>query len=39
MFHWAQEFSFKTPLKGQITLDSHWFMKDEEAINWREGFP
>ncbi len=23
---------------GQITIDSHWFMKDEEAIDWREGF-
>jgi hypothetical protein len=23
----------------QIILDSHWFMKDEEAIDWREGFP
>ncbi len=23
----------------QIILDFHWFMKDEEAIDWREGFP
>jgi hypothetical protein len=22
-----------------IILDSHWFMKDEETIDWREGFP
>ncbi len=22
----------------KIILDSHWFMKDEEAIDWREGF-
>jgi hypothetical protein len=24
---------------GQIILDSHWFLKDEEAMDWREGFP
>jgi hypothetical protein len=24
---------------GKIILDSHWFMKDEEAIDWGEGFP
>ncbi len=23
----------------KIILDSHWFMKDEETIDWREGFP
>jgi hypothetical protein len=23
---------------GQIILDFHWFMKDEEAIDWRKGF-
>ncbi len=23
----------------KIILDSHWFMKDEEAIDWRERFP
>jgi hypothetical protein len=23
----------------QIILDSHWFIKDEKAIDWREGFP
>jgi hypothetical protein len=23
----------------KIIFDSHWFMKDEEAINWKEGFP
>jgi hypothetical protein len=22
----------------KIILDSHWFMKDEEAIDWKEGF-
>jgi hypothetical protein len=22
----------------KIILDSHWFMKDDEAIDWREGF-
>jgi hypothetical protein len=22
----------------KIILDFHWFMKDEEAIDWREGF-
>ncbi len=24
---------------GQIILNSHWFLKDEEAMDWREGFP
>jgi hypothetical protein len=23
----------------QIILNFHWFMKDEETIDWREGFP
>jgi hypothetical protein len=23
---------------GQIILNSHWLLKDEEAIDWREGF-
>jgi hypothetical protein len=23
----------------QIILDSHWFLKDEKAMDWREGFP
>jgi len=23
----------------QIILNSHWFLKDEEAMDWREGFP
>jgi hypothetical protein len=23
----------------QIILDSHWFLKDEEAMDWKEGFP
>jgi hypothetical protein len=36
MFHWAHEFSSKISLKGQIVLDSHWFMKDEKVIDWRE---
>jgi hypothetical protein len=22
----------------KIIIDYHWFMKDEEAIDWREGF-
>jgi hypothetical protein len=25
--------------REKIILDSHWFMKDEGAIDWREGFP
>jgi len=25
-------------IEGQIILNSHWFLKDEEAIDWREGF-
>jgi hypothetical protein len=24
---------------GQIILDSHWFLKDEKAMDWRERFP
>jgi hypothetical protein len=24
---------------GQIILDFHWLLKDEEAMDWREGFP
>jgi hypothetical protein len=23
---------------GQINLNFHWFLKDEEAIDWRRGF-
>jgi hypothetical protein len=23
----------------QIILNSHWFLKDEEAVDWKEGFP
>jgi len=23
---------------GQIVLNSHWLLKDEEAIDWKEGF-
>jgi hypothetical protein len=26
-------------MEGQIILDSHLFMRDEKAINWRETFP
>ncbi len=33
VFHWAQEFSFKTPLKGKFIFDFHWFLKDEEAMD------
>jgi hypothetical protein len=25
-------------LEKKIILDSHWFMKDERAIDWWEGF-
>jgi hypothetical protein len=24
---------------GQNIHNSHWFLKDEEAMDWREGFP
>jgi hypothetical protein len=24
---------------GQIILNYHWFLKDEEAMDWRERFP
>jgi hypothetical protein len=27
------------PIGEKIILDSHWFMKDEGAIDWRKGFP
>jgi hypothetical protein len=23
----------------QIVFYSHWFLKDEKAVDWREGFP
>jgi hypothetical protein len=23
----------------KIIIDSHWFMKDEKTIDWKEGFP
>jgi hypothetical protein len=26
-------------IEGQIILDSHWFLKDDEAMDWRERFP
>jgi hypothetical protein len=26
-------------IRGQIIFDFHWFMKDKEAIDWKEGFP
>jgi hypothetical protein len=25
-------------IEGQVIIDSHWFMKDEEATDWRERF-
>jgi hypothetical protein len=24
---------------GQIIFNFHWFLKDVEAMDWREGFP
>jgi len=24
---------------GQTIFDSHWFLKDEEAMDWKEKFP
>jgi hypothetical protein len=26
-------------IRRKIILNSHWFLKDEEAVDWREGFP
>jgi hypothetical protein len=26
-------------IEGQIILNSHWFLKDEKAMDWRGGFP
>jgi hypothetical protein len=26
-------------IKEKIIIDFHWFMNDEEAVDWREGFP
>jgi hypothetical protein len=26
-------------IKGQIIFNFHWFLKDEEAMDWKEGFP
>jgi hypothetical protein len=31
-------FSVSLGIREKIILDSHWFMKDKEAIDWREGF-
>jgi hypothetical protein len=46
IFDWRMEFCVSLGLKililksirGQIILNSHWLLKDEEAIDWREGF-
>jgi len=27
-----------TRTEGQIIFDSHWFLKNEEAMDWRERF-
>jgi hypothetical protein len=37
--HWATGFSSSFSLERKIILDSHWFMKDEGAIDWWERFP
>jgi hypothetical protein len=26
-------------IREKIILDSHWFIKDEKTIDWKEGFP
>jgi hypothetical protein len=30
---------FLNSIGKQIIFNSHWYMNDEEAIDWREGFP
>ncbi len=36
MFHWAH-FILKS-IGGQIIINFHWFLKDDEAVDWRGGF-
>jgi hypothetical protein len=47
LFDWRMEFFCVSlgprililkSIRGQIILNSHWLLKDEEAIDWREGF-
>jgi hypothetical protein len=47
LFDWRMEFFCVSlgprililkSIGGQIILNSHWLLKDEEAIDWREGF-
>jgi hypothetical protein len=47
LFDWKTEYflclirpknSHPKSIGGQIILNSHWLLKDEEAIDWREGF-
>jgi hypothetical protein len=47
LFDWRMEFFgvslgpgifILKSIGGQIIFNSHWLLKDEEAIDWREGF-
>jgi hypothetical protein len=47
LFDWRMEFFCVSldpiililkSIGGQIILNFHWLLKDEEAIDWREGF-
>jgi hypothetical protein len=47
LFDWKMEFFCVSlgprililkSIRGKIILNSHWLLKDEEAIDWREGF-
>jgi len=35
MSHWAQEILILKSIGGQIMLNYHWLLKDEEATDWR----
>jgi hypothetical protein len=26
-------------IEGEIIFNFHWFLKDEKAVGWKEGFP
>jgi hypothetical protein len=47
LFDWRMEFFYVSlgprifilkSIRGQIILNSHWLLKDEEAFDWKEGF-
>jgi hypothetical protein len=39
VFHWEPKIFIINFIGGQIILDSRLFLKNEEAMDWRERFP